>query len=325
MVKRNLLNQKAAFVALFLLLAAVLLAQTQNTAKKAPLAPKSKTISAERLLEDAKTLSTDEMKGRNSGSAEIVKAREFVVKRFKEVGLKPFADSYLQEFEFKNRRTSETVKGANVVGFVKGKKNPEKHIVVTAHYDHVGVEKGEIHNGADDNASGTAALFAIAEYFRKSRPANSLVFVAFDAEEQGLQGSRHFVANLPVVKESVLLNVNMDMVARGDRNELYAAGAFHYPFLKPYLEAAQKNAPVKLLLGHDDPKLGSNDWTSQSDHAAFHREKIPFVYFGVEDHADYHKPTDDFDKIPQGFYVSAVETILSVIKIFDKNLSVNEK
>jgi Zn-dependent M28 family amino/carboxypeptidase len=260
------------------------------------------------------------MKGRVSGSPEILKAREYVVKRFKEVGLKPFADSYLQEFEFKNRRTSETVKGANVSGVVRGKKNPEKYIVVTAHYDHVGVEKGEIYNGADDNASGTAALFAIAEYFQKNRPANSLIFVAFDAEEQGLQGSRHFVANLSVKKESVLLNVNMDMVSRGDRGELYAAGAFHYPFLKPHLEAAQKNAPVKLLLGHDDPKTGSNDWTSQSDHAAFHSEKIPFVYFGVEDHADYHKPTDDFDKIPQKFYVGAVETILEAVKNLDKSL-----
>lgn len=317
---RKLTNQKAIFVAVFLLLAAVLIAQTQNTAKKAPLAPKSKTINAERLLADAKTLSTDEMKGRSSGSPEILKAREYVVKRFKEVGLKPFGDSYLQEFEFKNRRTAETVKGANVLGVVRGKKNPEKYIVISAHYDHVGVEKGEIYNGADDNASGTAALFAIAEYFSKNRPANSLVFVAFDAEEQGLQGSRHFVANLPVKKESVLLNVNMDMVARGDRNELYAAGAFHYPFLKPHLEAAQRGAPVKLLLGHDDPNTGSNDWTSQSDHAAFHKEKIPFVYFGVEDHADYHKPTDDFDKIPQAFYVGAVETILSAIKTFDQNL-----
>lgn len=319
-MKRKLLNRKASFAALFLLLAAVLLAQTQNTAKKTAIAPKSKIIDAERLLADVKTLSADEMKGRVSGSPEIVKAREYVVKRFKEVGVKSFGDSYVQEFEFKNRRTSETVKGANVFGIIKGKKNPEKYIVVTAHYDHVGVAQGEIYNGADDNASGTSALFAVAEYFERNRPANSLVFVAFDAEEQGLQGSRHFVANLPIKKESVLLNVNLDMVSRSDRGELYASGSYHYPFLKRHLEAAQKNAPVKLLLGHDDPKLGSNDWTSQSDHAAFHSEKIPFVYFGVEDHADYHKPTDDFDKIPLGFYVGAVETILTAIKTFDKNL-----
>lgn len=324
-MKRKTFNRKAAFAALFLLLAAVLLAQTRNTTKRATGAPKSKTIDAERLLADVKILSADEMKGRSSGSPEIVKAREYVVKRFKEVGLKTFGDTYLQEFDFNNRRTAQTVKAANVFGVIKGKKNPEKYIVVTAHYDHVGVEKNEIYNGADDNASGTAALLAIAEYFRKNRPSNSIVFVAFDAEEQGLQGSRYFVANLPMKKESVLLNVNLDMVARGDRNELYAAGAFHYPFLKPHLEAAQKTAPVKLLLGHDDPDTGSNDWTSQSDHAAFHREKIPFVYFGVEDHADYHKPTDDFDKIPQQFYVGAVETILTAIKTFDKNLPAVDK
>ncbi|HEX8289431.1 MAG TPA: M28 family peptidase [Pyrinomonadaceae bacterium] len=324
-VKRKLLKRKTVFVALFLLFAAVLFAQTQNTAKKASVAPKSKIINAERLLADVKTLSSDEMKGRNSGSPEIIKARDYVVKRFKETGVKQLRDSYLQEFGFKDRRSSETIKGANVFGIIKGKKNPEKYIIVTAHYDHVGVEKGEIYNGADDNASGTAALFAIAEYFEKNRPSNSLIFVAFDAEEKGLQGSRHFVANLPVKKESVLLNVNMDMVSRSDRNELYAAGAFHYPFLKSHLLAAQKNAPIKLLLGHDDPKLGHNDWTSQSDQAAFHKEKIPFVYFGVEDHADYHKPTDDFQNITQEFYVGAVETILAAIKTFDKNLPQSEK
>lgn len=318
-VKRKLLKQKTIFVSLFLLFAAVLFAQTQNTAKRAAVAPKSKIINAERLLADVKTLSSDEMKGRNTDSPEIIEAREYVVKRFKESGVKPLGDSYLQDFAVKNRRNSETVKGANVFGIIKGKKNPEKYIIVTAHYDHVGVEKGEIYNGADDNASGTAALFAIAEYFDKHRPANSLIFVAFDAEEKGLQGSRHFVANLPVKKESVLLNVNMDMVSRSDRNELYAAGTFHYPFLKTHLEAARKNAPIKLLLGHDDPKLGDNDWTSQSDHAAFHKEKIPFIYFGVEDHEDYHKPTDDFQNITQKFYVGAVETILEAVKTFDKS------
>ncbi len=102
------------------------------------------------------------------------------------------------------------------------------------------------------------------------------------------------------------------------RDELYAVGTFHYPQLKPALEAAAKKSKIKLLLGHDDPKLGRDDWTSQSDHAAFHREKIPFIYFGVEDHKDYHKPTDDFANIQPEFYVRAVETIIAAVIGFDK-------
>ena len=136
----------------------------------------------------------------------------------------------------------------------------------------------------------------------------------------GLQGARHFVGNLPVPKDSILLNVNMDMLARNDKGELYAAGTFHYPHLRPALEKAQKKAKVKLLLGHDDPKLGRDDWTKQSDHGAFHAAKIPFIYFGVEDHTDYHKPTDDFANIHPEFYVRAVETILKAARTLDKEL-----
>ena len=112
----------------------------------------------------------------------------------------------------------------------------------------------------------------------------------------------------------------MDMISRSDKGELYAAGTFHYPKLRSPLERAQKKARVKLLLGHDDPKLGSGDWTFQSDHAAFHAGKIPFIYFGVEDHKDYHKPTDDFENINPPFYVGAVETIIGFITIVDKSL-----
>lgn len=160
----------------------------------------------------------------------------------------------------------------------------------------------------------------MAQYFTKHKPSHSLIFAAFDGEEIGLQGSRYFVANLPVKKEQIALNINMDMISRNDKNELYAVGTFHYPQLKTTLEKVQKDAKVKLLLGHDDPKLGRDDWTFQSDQGAFQREKIPFIYFGVEDHKDYHQPTDDFENINQEFYVHAVETIIEAVKGFDKDL-----
>ncbi|MCB1026026.1 MAG: M28 family peptidase [Acidobacteria bacterium] len=279
---------------------------------------KSKTIDARRLLEDIKFLSSDEMRGRDTGSPESKTARSYILKRFKESGVKAIGDNYLQEFSFADRRDKK-YNGVNVIGKIAGKTEPGKYIVVTAHYDHVGVREGEIYNGADDNASGTSALFAIAKYFEKNAPKHSIIFVAFDAEEKGLQGARYFVDNLPVAQEDILLNMNMDMVSRNDKGELYATGTFHYPFLKPYLEAVQKVAPVKLLLGHDDPKLGRDDWTSQSDQGAFHRKKIPFIYFGVEDHKDYHKPTDDFDNIQPAFYVKAVETVLMAVKSVYEN------
>lgn len=287
--------------------------------QKSQITPKSKIIKADELLADIKFLSSDAMKGRGAGTEESAKTREYIAEKLKNSNLKMFGNSFIQEVPLKFRG-GKTLNGANVVGYIEGAKNKEKYIVITAHYDHVGIEDGEIYNGADDNASGTAALIAMAQYFTKNKPSHSLIFAAFDGEEIGLQGSRYFVANLPVKKEQIALNINMDMISRNDKNELYAVGTFHYPQFKTTLAAVQKDAKIKLLLGHDDPKLGRDDWTFQSDHGAFHREKIPFIYFGVEDHKDYHQPTDDFENINQEFYVHAVETIIEAVKGFDKDL-----
>lgn len=291
----------------------------QTTAVKQASAPASKIINAAQLLRDVETLSADEMQGRGIGTAGGIKAREFVVRRFKETGVKAFGNEYVAPFEFTNRANAK-ISGANVVGFIEGKKYKDKFIVISAHYDHVGIQKGEIYNGADDDASGTAALFALAEYFKKNKPQHSVIFAAFDGEESGLRGARAFIAAPPAAKESIVMNVNMDMLSRSDKNELYASGTYHNPQFKPALEAVAKNAKIKLLLGHDRPEQGQNDWTNQSDHGAFHAAKIPFIYFGVEDHKDYHRPTDDFVNINQEFYVRAVETILEAVKSFDKEL-----
>jgi hypothetical protein len=311
------LRKYAFLFSLILLCSCAGFADAQNTK-----APTSKLIDASALLNDVKVLSADDMEGRSATLPSMQKARDFVAKRFRESGLQPVGTSFEQEFTITPRNGSP-FKGVNFVGQIKGKKFPEKYIIVTAHYDHDGIKNGQIYNGADDNASGTSALFAIAKALSKDKPDHTIMFVAFDAEELGLRGSRYFVENLPVKKESVLLNINMDMISRNEKGELYAAGAFSYPKLRPSLEKAQKKAGVKLLLGHDDPKLGQGDWTSQSDQGSFHRVGIPFVYFGVEDHADYHKPTDDFERIMPDFYVKAVETVLTALTRIDRSIDLH--
>ncbi|NNE65118.1 MAG: M28 family peptidase, partial [Pyrinomonadaceae bacterium] len=198
---------------------------------------------------------------------------------------------------------------------------PESYIVVSAHFDHVGISRGKIYNGADDNASGTAALFAIAKYFQEHPPEHSLIFAAFDAEEIGLEGAKHFVRNPPVSIEKILLNINLDMVSRSDKNELYISGTYHYPIFKTILSPIVEKVPVKLLFGHDEPEPKRDDWTFQSDHGVFHKKKIPFVYFGVEDHADYHRPTDDFEKVDKKFFSNSVKTIVVATDTLDKSLN----
>lgn len=284
---------------------------------------RSDLIDAPQLLEDLQTLSADDMQGRQVGTAGGEKARAFVIQRFKESGIVPVGDSYEQPFSFAAARggTGSDRKGVNAVGRIDGTKGSVLCIVLSAHYDHIGVRGGQVFNGADDNASGTAALFALGKYFSAHRPAHTIIVAAFDAEESGTRGSLAFVKAPPVDLASIAVNVNLDMIGRDPDDKLYAVGTHWYPFLKPYLDRVAASAPVKLLFGHDDPQQrGVEDWTKDSDHYAFHQAKIPFVYLGVEDFDQHHKATDDYETMSHDFYVRAVETVVRVLQEFDANL-----
>ncbi|HET9455625.1 MAG TPA: M28 family peptidase, partial [Gemmatimonadaceae bacterium] len=186
-------------------------------------------ISADALMRHVSLLAADSMRGRLVGTPENAKARAYIVAQFRAAGLQPVGAGFEHSTEV--RRDTLVRRATNVVGMVRGRTNPDRYIVVTAHFDHVGVRNGEIYNGADDNASGTGALIEMARWFAANPPANSILFVGFDAEEGGLIGARGFVANPPVPLASIAMNVNMDMVGRNTKNELYAAGTSHYPFL----------------------------------------------------------------------------------------------
>ena len=269
------------------------------------------------LLKDIETLSSDLFAGRKTGTEGNKAAAEYISARFIEAGLKSFQDKYRHPFSFKNRK-SELINGTNLIGFVKGK--TDNVIVISAHYDHLGVTNSMIYNGADDNASGVSVLIGIAEYFKVHKPHNTLLFIAFDAEEMGLQGAYAFLKEPVISKKSIIMNVNMDMVSHNDKSELYAVGTYKTPILKEIIEDADDNTGINILFGHDIPDSGKDDWTMQSDQGSFAKENIPFIYFGVEDHDDYHKPTDKFASINQHFFHSASIAILrSIIKI-DKEL-----
>jgi Zn-dependent M28 family amino/carboxypeptidase len=175
-----------------------------------------------------------------------------------------------------------------------------------------------IFNGADDNASGTVTIMAMARYFVDHPPRHTMVFAAVDAEEMGLRGSAAFVEKgWPA---NIILNVNLDMVSRSD-SLLFAAGPFHYPHLRPILDKVEARPPVVIAFGHDEPGVeGVQDWTGSSDHRPFHSQGIPFVYFGVEDHPDYHRATDEVDAIDPEFFKNSVRTILASVLAFDAAL-----
>jgi hypothetical protein len=305
-------------------------ARPVTTAQTAPLR-----IDSDRLMSTVQTLTDPWYEGRRTGTPGGVAARAWIQERMKEAGLLAVSGAYLFPFHFthlsikgivdpeRSFRTEYT-DAANVVGQCVGADTKAPVILITAHYDHLGIRDGVMYPGADDNASGIAVLLEIAEYCRRSPFRRTVIFAAFDAEELGLQGSQAFLIAPPIPRERMALDVNLDMVGRNDRREIFAAGTYQNPQLKPVLEGVARPAPVTLLFGHDKPVAiagGIEDWTSQSDHGSFHKAGIPFIYFGVEDHADYHRPSDTADKINRGFFVDAAETILDAVIALDQSIS----
>lgn len=300
--------------------------------------PKVIEIDSEELLNNLKELSDDSFEGRLFSSEGGLRARKNIVEKFKDAGLQPINGEYEQEFSTtltKRKRQlffpikknplddysnvpDTTIVGGNVLGMLNGETN--KHIVITAHFDHLGIRNGRIYNGADENASGTVALYTIAKYFRNKPTKHNLVFAAVDGEELGNVGAEYFLKNYQD-KDNIVLNINLAMISHSDYDpELFISGLYHYPDFRDPLEDIESEK-IMLLFGHDDPNNREQaDWTLSSDHKVFFKEQIPHLYFGVPDHKDYHRSTDTFATINQDFYVEAVKIIIQAIENMDEYL-----
>lgn len=294
-------------------------------------AARSARIDTDRMVSDLRELASDRFEGRGAGTPGGRLAAEFVAARFASLGLRRFGGAYEQPFAFDHtsiraiwRRDRPVVKRfedvRNVIGYVAGTTRPDDIVVASAHFDHLGIRNGQTYHGADDNASGTAALLAIAAYVAARPLDETVVFAAFDAEELGLRGAHAFLSALPFPRERLRLDVNIDMISRSDDGRLFVAGTSHYPALLPVVEAGARASAVPVHLGHDRSIFRTGliaDWTPASDHGAFHEAGIPFLYFGVEDHPDVHEPTDTADRIDATFYGRAAGTVLETLLAFD--------
>lgn len=275
------------------------------------------------LIHDLAYLSSEALEGRETGTPGNARARNYIAARFDSLQLHTLAGGRFQSFPVTSSKTPLT--GQNVLALIPGTVHSDRYFVISAHYDHLGMRDGKIYYGADDNASGTACLLSLASYFKQHPPRHSIILASFDAEEKGLIGSRYFVQHLPVDSTRVLLNINMDMVSRSDKREIYASGTYHYPFLQQYVDSIRPLTPVQVSFGHDKPTDGQNDWTNQSDHFPFHKAHIPYLYFGVEDHPDYHRPTDSFEKVDKEFYYRVCNMIQLLVGVLDKQETLNSR
>ncbi len=280
------------------------------------------------IQEDVEYLASDELGGREVGTEGEKKAADYVANRMVELGLEPKGeDAYFQNFYFKrgdNPHATPTFSDSpldsgntayNVLGFMD---NPgDDIIVIGAHFDHLGrggissLERGstEIHNGADDNASGTAAVLELSRIFSESEIQSDLLFFAITGEEQGLWGSNHFTKNPTVDLENVNYMINMDMVGRLDSTRglaIYGTGTA--PVWED--EIASANAENLKIISKESG-------TGPSDHTSFYLKDIPVLHFFTGQHEDYHKPSDDPDKINYKGIKTVTEMIERIVRSLD--------
>ncbi|WP_299080160.1 M28 family peptidase [uncultured Paraglaciecola sp.] len=278
------------------------------------------------MIKDLSILSSVDMAGRKTGSVGNFKAKTFIQSRFQEVGLTHFTEypEYIQKFAYP--KPSSGSQGINIVGWVKGGNFAHQFIVVTAHYDHLGATARHVYYGADDNASGVAALLAIAEKVTEVDLSHSVIFLATDAEEKGLHGAKAFVSHLPIDKHAITLNINLDMLGEGGRrNRLYATFSRGKKQLFHLVNNVAEISGLCLLVDHRKSqrfnRFGKHvNWRKASDHAAFSKVGIPYLFLGGGIHKRYHTPKDSFENINQRFFLSAAETAWLILQAADKGI-----
>jgi hypothetical protein len=249
-------------------------------------------------------LASDKIKGRGTGSKQNLKAAKYIEKQFKKFKLKPLGEKgYYQEFDAKVRKVKvpDSIRAArNVIGFLDN--HSAKTIVIGAHYDHLGEGKqgssladnsyGLIHNGADDNASGVAGLLELARVYSQNQvkePVNFL-FIAFGAEELGLVGSRYFVKHPTYDLKNIHWMLNMDMIGRLNKQSgVSIIGFGSSPAFEAIFKDINPQQTVKFYTGYEG--RGGSDQTS------FYEKNIPVLFFHTGGHPDYHRPSDDADKV----------------------------
>lgn len=267
---------------------------------------KAEIVSDVNLKSYVEFLASDKLEGRLTGSKGEEMAGDFIAKKLKEFGLKPYeGKDYFQKFTYDvlldPHQSEKKVPGhgRNVIGFLDN--HAKKTIVIGAHYDHLGKNEhhhstlmnseGQIHNGADDNASGSAALLELARMFSeniRTEPVN-YIFAFFSGEEDGLIGSKHMAETLKNKYPNVVAMINMDMVGRlKEKRNMVVGGVGTSPI---FSELIQRQKPAGFSVTEDSSGVGP------SDHTSFYLKDIPVLFFFTGEHQDYHKPSDDADKI----------------------------
>ncbi len=276
-------------------------------------------------------LASDEYEGRETSKKGQKMAAEYLANQYKKFGINGIngTDNYFQNVPIealvnKRRTFIATDPSENVLAFIEGTEIPDEIIVVSSHYDHEGIKKGEVYHGADDNASGTTGVIEIAEAFAKAKkagygPKRSLLFMNFTGEERGLLGSKYYVNNPIYPLKNIVAALNIDMIGRigkerekDDTNYVYVIGADRLSTELHEINEKANNSSVNLELDYTyNMESDPNRFYFRSDHYNFAKNGIPIIFYFNGVHEDYHKPTDTPDKINYELLVKRTQLIFT--------------
>ena len=271
-------------------------------------------ITQEELKTHLTIVASDKMQGRETGSEGQKMAGRYLIEQYKKAGISfpKGAKDYYQTVPaaYLNEKRNEGLPDSeNIWAFIEGSEKPDEIVVISAHYDHVGMKNGEIFNGADDDGSGTVALLEIAQAFQKAKkeghgPKRSILILHVTGEEHGLHGSRYYTENPLFPLANTVADVNIDMIGRRDENHkdsnnyIYLIGS---DYLSTDLYNICENVNTKFTKLNLDYKFNDradkNRFYYRSDHYNFAKNGIPSVFLFNGVHADYHKQSDEVDKI----------------------------
>ena len=261
------------------------------------------------------TLASDEMQGRRAGTLGIERAAQYIEHEFKRLGLKTYdtLSSFRQTFTFKNRRTQEEITSSNIIGVLEGKSKKEELVIISAHYDHLGIRAKEgvldsIYNGANDDASGVTGILALAEYFKKVGSERTLIFAAFTAEEMGLIGSTHFGKGIDASK--FVAGINLEMIGKTPSfgpNTAWLTGFERSDFGK----IIQKNLVGTGYQLFPDPYKKFNLFF-RSDNASLARLGVPSHTFSttpIDVDEDYHQVSDEVETLDIAVITQTIQAV----------------
>lgn len=272
-------------------------------------------IQESRLKRDLYIVASDSMQGRNTGEEGQKRAGKYLIAQYQQMGVSfpPIAKDFYQPIPasfFKKAFGPLPLNDSeNIWAFIEGTDKKEEILVISAHYDHVGMKNGEVYNGADDDGSGTVALVEIARAFQKAKsegkgPKRSILFLHVTGEEHGLHGSRFYAQNPLYPLANTIANINIDMIGRrakgmeNNNNYVYVIGSDRLSTdLHNISEKANKDY-INLELDYRYNDINEpNRFYYRSDHYNFAKNGIPAIFYFNGVHDDYHQPTDTPDKI----------------------------